>query len=918
MAAKPKAAAKQANPPVCPRPGALYLIDGSNYIFRAYFALVKSTRPDQSTYLSTSKGLPTGALLVFSNMLMKLYLEHRPKYATVVFDSSKRTFRDEMYASYKETRREPPDDLKPQFPYFPKIIDAFNIPMLRVDGVEADDVIATLAMQARAKGMEVVIWSGDKDLLQLCGNGIWQVDTLRDVEYTPEAVQEKFGVPPDKLGDVLALMGDTSDNIPGVTGIGPGWAAKLVNQFGSLDGALAAAERGEIKGKIGDTLRNPTERDNAVLSRKLVALKTDVTGLPEMAALARREFDKKKLTGLFHELEFGKLEQRVAGTFFLDRDRYETVLDEEHLGRVLAAARAAGEFAIDTETTSTDAARATIMGISIASDGSPPAYIPIGHRYLGAPQQLPLERVLAALKPLLEDPALGKYAQNHKYELVVFRRHGIELRGVKSDPMIASYLIDPSRSSHGLDALAADHLGHEMITYAQLCGSGRDQKPIEQCDVRDVTRYAAEDAEATLLLGKLLYPRVCDAGMKKLLEEIELPLARILADMETVGVLVDREHLARLGSRCGKQLHDLEQKIHALAGYPINVNSPKQLQELLFEKLHLQSGRRTKTGASTDADVLEDLQNEHPIIPLILEFREISKLKGTYIDALPRLLDEHGRIHTSYNQAVAATGRLSSSDPNLQNIPIRSELGREIRRAFIAPRGQLLVSLDYSQIELRVLAHLSGDPLLIESFERDEDIHARTAAEVFGVEAHTVTAEMRRIAKAINYGLSYGQTDFGLSRVLRIPREDAHRYIDRYFTRYAKLREYMESSIAEARRTGVSTTILGRRRPLPGINAKRYNERAYAERIARNTPIQGAAADILKIAMIRVDTRLREEKWPATMLLTVHDELVFEVPSEKAQALADMAQKEMEGSFELRVPLKVDVGMGPNWDEAKG
>jgi DNA polymerase-1 len=904
--------------PLGPRPGALYLVDGSNYVFRAYYALVKSTRPDQSTYLSTSRGLPTGALLVFSNMLMKLYLEHRPRYAVVVFDSTARTFRDDMYDRYKETRRQAPDDLRPQFPYFPRIIDAFNIPMLRIDGVEADDVIATLAGKARARGMEVVIWSGDKDLLQLCDPGVHQIDTLREVEYTPALVAEKFGVPPTQLGDVLALMGDSSDNIPGVTGIGPGWAAKLVGKHGSLDAIFAAADAGEIKGKIGETLRNPEERAAAVLSRRLVALKTDVGGLPEIDELVRKEFDKQKLGALFHELEFGKLEQRVAGTFFLDRDHYQTITNRNDLEKVVAAARAAGEVAVDTETTSVDAARAEILGISLASAGSAACYIPIGHVYLGAPRQLPLAEVLSVLGPVLEDPAITKFAQNHKYEMVVFGRHGVTLRGVRCDPMIASYLIDPSRSSHSLDALAADFLGHQMITYEDVCGKGREQKPFHECELAAATRYAAEDAEATLLLAKLLYPRLCGAGLQQLLEDIELPLARILAEIEQHGILLDGAHLGALAASTGQKLHELEQKIHQLAGYPINVNSPKQLAELLFEKLGLPQGRKTKTGVSTDADVLEDLESAHPIIPLILEFREISKLKGTYIDALPRLCDPAGRVHTSYNQAVAATGRLSSSDPNLQNIPIRSELGRAIRQAFVAPPGSVLVSADYSQIELRVLAHLSGDPLLCESFQRDEDIHARTAAEVFSKSAAEVTPEMRRIAKAINYGLSYGQSDFGLARVLRIEREEARQYIDRYFQRYAALRDYMERQIAEARRTGVVTTILGRRRPLPGINAKRYNERAYAERIARNTPIQGTAADILKIAMINVDRRLAKEGFGAKMLLTVHDELVFEVACERAQALGELARTEMERAMELRVPLKVDVGMGRTWADAHG
>ncbi|HJZ88127.1 MAG TPA: DNA polymerase I [Polyangia bacterium] len=901
-----------------PRPGALYLIDGSNYVFRAYFALVKSARPDQSTYLSTSAGLPTGAILVFTNMLMKLYLEHRPRYAAVVFDAAEKTFRDELYPRYKETRHKPADDLRPQFPYFPRIVEAFNLPMLKVPGVEADDVIATLTLAAQARGLEVVIWSGDKDLLQLCSDRVHQVDTLRDVEYTPAAVADKFGVAPEQLGDVLALMGDTSDNIPGVAGIGPGWAAKLVGQYGSLEAILHAAEGGEIKGKIGEALRNPTQRSNALLSRRLVELKRDVPGLPPIMELARREFDKPKLIALLRELEFEKLSQRIEAVYFLDRDHYKTVLEPAQLEAVLAAARAAGELALCTRTTSAEAARAELVGISLCVPGTPAVYVPIAHSYLGAPKQLARPDVLAALRPLLEDESIKKYAHDHKNELVVLARQGIELRGVSCDPMIASYLIDPSRNAYGLDALASDFLGHEMIRYEDLCGKGRAEKPFAEIDLTAATRFAAENAEATLLLGKVLYQRVVAAGMQSLLEDVELPLARLLAVIERHGVLLDVPHLSELAHSTGADLHRLEGEIHELAGYPINVNSPKQLQELLFDKLHLPSGKKTKTGASTDADVLEELATHHPIIPKILEYREISKLKGTYIDALPKLIDAAGRIHTSYNQAVAATGRLSSSDPNLQNIPIRSELGRNIRRAFIAPPGHVLLSADYSQIELRVLAHLSGDPILCDSFARDEDVHARTAIEVFRVEPQQVTAEMRRIAKAINYGLSYGQSDFGLARVLRIPKEEAHLYIERYFQRYKVLREFLEQLIVEARRTQVVTTILGRRRPLPGINAKRWTDRSYAERIARNTPMQGTAADILKVAMIRVADRLEAEKWPAKMLLTVHDELVFEVPEARASELGALAKVEMENVMALQVPLRVDVGSGHSWADAHG
>ncbi|MBI4511120.1 MAG: DNA polymerase I [Deltaproteobacteria bacterium] len=893
------------------------IVDGSGYIFRAFFALKQQRQGGRNVELTTSQGMPTGALHVFASMLLRLYLDERPELCAVVFDSDGKTFRHEIDAEYKANRREPPPDLIPQFPWFEKIVAAMNLPVVRVDGVEADDVIATMVAQARARGLDAVIYSGDKDLMQLVDEHVVVVDSMRDVVYDVARVTEKFGVPPERVGDWLALRGDSSDNVPGMDGIGDVTATKLLCEHGSIDGILANANK--LTGKLGEKFRDPEQLRKLEISRQLVRLRRDVPLPGDVLSMRRRDWDARALAEIFRALEFYRFLARLSATFVCDRDRYLTILDEEALDRVLDKCRENREMAVDTETTHLDPVRAELVGVSVATPGHPAVYVPVGHRFLGAPKQLDASLVLGKLKPLLEDPSVAKYDQNQKYEWVIFARHGIRMAGVRCDPMIASYLLDPSQPSHGLDALAKTHLGHDTIKYEEACGKGKDQKTFDQVDLAMATRYAAEDADVTLALGKLLRPRVEAAGLASLMDDVEIPLGRVLATMEMSGIRLDVGKLRELGQKVGASCADLERQIQELAGIPVNVSSPKQLGELIYNRLGLRTERmrKTKTGYSTDHEQLEELLGMHPIIKPILEHRELTKLKGTYLDALPPLVNpETGRLHTSYSQVAASTGRLASMSPNIQNIPVRTPLGREIRGAFVAEPGHVLMSADYSQIELRLIAHLSRDPVLLDAFERGLDVHSQTAAEVFGISMGEVTAEHRRVAKAVNYGLGYGQTDFGLSRSLDIPREEARRYIERYFTRFAGVRAFMETVVAQAREHQHVRTILGRRLPIPGITSSRYPERSAAERLARNAPIQGGAADILKLAMNRVHQVLESGKLCARMLLSVHDELVFEVREDDAQALREAVKREMEAAFPLEVPLVVDIGIGRSWEDA--
>ncbi len=915
----------------------LLILDAHNYVFRAYFALKQGGAGGRSVDMSTSYGLPTGALYVYTSMLLRIYVDEKPDLVAVIFDSGGKTFRHEMDVEYKATRTEAPDELKPQFPFFDKLSRAFHVQTVHAQGVEADDAIATLTRRARDAGLDVVIYSGDKDLMQLIDDAghVSVVSRGRDGEdrvFDAARVMEKFGVPPPQIPEWLALRGDTVDNIPGMAGIGDVTATQLLREFGSIDAILAAVDSGQpipkdkMKPAVLNKFRDPEQRANLERSRQLVALKFDV---PEVLAaklddFRRRDWDTGELVALFDELEFKSLIDRVEATFVTDPSKYRTITGAAELAELLAACRAAGEMAVATQTTDPDATRAALIGVAVVAPGVPAAYIPVAHRHLGAPAQLSEQAVLAALGPLLADAAFPKHIHNSKDEWLLFSRHGIELEGVRCDTALASYLLDSAHPEHELHQVAKNVLGHACIPLASVCGKGKEKKPLDEVDLVGATPYAAECADVTLKLGAVLRKRLDNAALAPFLDDLEQPLSRVLAIMQRHGVRVNSDVLRELGRRMGEDIDRLTAKIQQLAGYPVNPASPKQLGELLFDpdRLGLRSDRmrRTKTGAySTDAEQLEELVDQHPIVAPIIEHRELFKLKTTYLDALPSLVNPRtGRLHTSYSQTAATTGRLASTNPNLQNIPIRTELGREIRRAFVAEPGWKLVSADYSQIELRVLAHLCGDPVLLDAFARDLDVHAQTAAEVFGVPLDQVSGEMRRVAKAVNYGLGYGQTDFGLSRALDIPREQARKYIDTYFHRFARVREYMEGVIAEARLAGTVKTILGRKLPIPGIKSSRAQDRGAAERFARNAPIQGSAAEILKKAMLRLQ-RLIDAGGPAgsaRMLLTVHDELVFEVPAGEAEAFAALARREMENAHDLAVPLKVDVGIADSWADA--
>ena len=891
----------------------LLVVDGTGYIFRAYFGLKQARTGGRNIAMTTSTGLPTGALHVFSSMILRLYLDVRPERCVVVFDPAGPTFRNQLDPNYKANRSEPPDDLVPQFPWFERIVQAFQLPVLRIPGVEADDVIATLVRRARAAGEAVEIYSGDKDLMQLVTDEaptVVMVDSLRDVRYDAARVEEKFGVPPSRVGDFLALRGDAVDNIPGVSGIGDVTAAKLLVEHGSIDGILAHA--GEFTGRLAKTFADPVELANLALSRQLVTLMEDVP-LPDAPdALRRRDWDVREVASIFRELEFNRFLARLEATFVSDPTRYLTLLELGEVEAYLGAARATGELAVELELSPGDAPSAVLLGIALATPGRPAAYVPIGHRYLGAPVQLGAGVVTARLAEVLAVPGLVLHVADQKRLDLLAARHGVAAPRARCDVGLASFLLDPARGDHSLDAAAKEHLGHEL--------AARDKRSFEEREVAEGTRLAAERADVTLALGRLLRGRLENAGLTKLLDEVELPLARVLAGMELAGVRVDTKGLAELGERLGRAIEEIEKKIVALVGAEVNVASPKQLGELLYVRLGLRTARMRKTrtgGYSTDAEQLEELLEAHPVVPLILEHRELAKLKGTYLDALPHYVrPKTSRLHTSYLQTGATTGRLASVNPNVQNIPIRSELGREIRRAFVAEPGCVLVSADYSQIELRVLAHLSGDRLLCEAFAAERDVHAQTAAEVFGVPLDSVTASQRRVAKAVNYGLGYGQGDFGLARTLDIPRDEARRYIENYFARFSGVREHMERVVAEAKQTLVVTTLLGRRLPIPGLDSDRQPVRAAAERLARNAPIQGSAADILKLAMLGCQRRIDEERLPARMILTVHDELVFEVPEAEASGFAAVAREVMELALPLSVPLRVDIGIARTWADA--
>jgi DNA polymerase-1 len=915
----------------------LYIVDGHGYIFRAHYGLMNISRGERrEVRLSTSEGMPTGALYVFTRMLMRMEEDAAPKRMVVVFDDKTgvKTFRAEMYPAYKATRKDPPEELQVQMEYFPKVVRGMGWPVITVPGVEADDVIATLVEKARAKDWEVVIYSADKDIMQMVGEGVSMIDALHQKTYTREEVIKKMGVPPEKIPDFLALVGDTSDNIPGIRGVGDKTAAILLDQYGTLENLIAqnpVVPRIQVKQPFGD----PEQLERIKISRKLVELRRDVPLPYALEDLVVTEWDLGVLLQLFTELEFQILVEKVKirmppGEDVVVVPAPETtaiasveqapdtkiVTRGDAIAELAVAARKAKRFAITVEVDPTRMDVAGLVAIVIAVPGLAPAYVPVGHRYIGAPAPPPASD-LVPLHELLADPTIAKVAHDSKTITRMFLNLGIEVKGIVEDTMIAAFLLDPTAEAEPGEAVAQRLGGVLLPTRATI--AGRAKTSLEGVAVERAAPWAGAITHAMLAISEQLPKRLEDSGLLALYRDVELPVARMLADIERVGIHVDVAHFKRLGAEVATKLAELEAFIYKAAGTEFNIGSPKQLGELLFDKLGLETKgvRRTKTGWSTEAETLEALIERHAVIAPILEHREISKLKGTYLDALPPLVNpKTGRVHTSFNQVVAETGRISSQDPNLQNIPIRSKLGQQIRKGFIAAPGHVLIAADYSQIELRILAHLSGDPKMSTAFRDKIDIHTETAAEVFEVPRDEVTKEQRRIAKAVNYGLSYGQSDFGLARTLEITRTQAAEYSRRYFQRFPTIHKFMDDIVTLARAQGGARTLLGRWRPIPNLMSKSPQARHASERVAQNTPMQGAGADIIKLAMIATTKRIAKEKWPVRMLLTVHDELVFESPPKLAEQVGAALKAEMEGVYQLTVPLEVDIGIAENWADA--
>ncbi|MHB8405029.1 MAG: DNA polymerase I [Gammaproteobacteria bacterium] len=906
----------------------LVLVDGSSYLYRAFYALPP---------LSNSRGEPTGAVRGVAAMLKKLLAEHAPERIAVVFDARGKTFRDELFQEYKANRPPMPDDMDLQIEPLHALVKALGFPVLQISGVEADDVIGTLAKQAADAGQAVLISTGDKDMGQLVNERVTLVNTMTGTLLDRDGVKQKFDVWPEQMVDYLALVGDSSDNIPGVSGIGPKTAAPLLAHFGSLEilyqrldeiPQLAIRGAKQLPGKLR------SQREQAMLSRQLAIIRCDVPLPVKPQDLTMRTPDLVALRELYTRLEFKTWLHQLDGadsTPLPDSStspltqhpapapNYETILDEKNLDKWIARLEAAELFAFDTETTSLDYMQAEIVGVSFAVKAGEAAYVPLAHRYADAPPQLERNAVLQRLKPLLEDPQRPKLGQHLKYDAHVLRNHGVELQGMRYDSMLESYVLDSTASRHDMDSLAEKYLRYRTIHYEDVTGKGAKQIGFEEVRIEEATRYSAEDADITLRLHQTLWPRLsATAPLRRVFEEIEMPLVPVLLDMEHIGVLLDAAMLRQQSAEITQSLRKLEQRAHELAGQPFNPDSPKQLQTILFEKMQLPVLRKTPGGQpSTAEDVLEELAADFELPKVILEYRGLNKLKSTYTDKLPAQVDpKTGRVHTSYHQAVAATGRLSSTDPNLQNIPVRTAEGRRIRQAFIAPKGHKILAADYSQIELRIMAHLSGDAGLLGAFEQGLDIHRATAAEVFRTTPDKVSDEQRRSAKAINFGLIYGMSAFGLAKQLGIERAAAQAYVDLYFARYPGVKTFMDRTREIAREQGYVETVFGRRLYLPDIRAHNAQVRQYAERTAINAPMQGTAADIIKRAMIAVHRWLKESGTHARMIMQVHDELVFEAEENALDALKHEVTKLMAGAAQLKVPLVVDVGVGSNWDEA--
>lgn len=930
-------------PTIAPNP--LVLVDGSSYLYRAFHAFPP---------LTNSAGEPTGAMYGVLNMLKSLISQVQPSHIAVVFDAKGKTFRDEMFEQYKSHRPPMPDDLRKQIQPLHDIIRALGIPLLVIEGVEADDVIGTLAVAASKANQKVLISTGDKDMAQLVDDNIMLINTMNNTLLDREAVIEKYGIPPELIIDYLALMGDSADNIPGVAGVGEKTALGLLQGIGSMAEIYANLDKVAelpIRGakKLGDKLL--AEKEMADLSYRLATIKTDVALniTPEQLTLGASNNDQ--LTEYFGRYEFKRWLNEVMNgadsitnnneqstkinhyqatpalaqdnseealpAIQIDRSRYETLLTEADLNRWVEKLKQAKLFALDTETDNLDYMAANLVGISFALENGEAAYLPLQLDYLGAPKTLEKTTALTLLKPVLENPAIQKVGQNFKYDLTIFARNGIDVQGVAFDTMLESYVLN-STGRHNMDDLAKRYLGHQTISFEEIAGKGKNQLTFNQIPLEKAAEYAAEDADVTMKLQQVLWEKLSkEPTLEKLFKEMELPLLGVLSRMERRGVLIDSDALFLQSNEIANRLSELEEQAYVLAGQPFNLASTKQLQEILFDKLGLPIIQKTPKGApSTNEEVLEELAFSHELPKVLVEHRGLSKLKSTYTDKLPQMVNpQTGRVHTSYHQAVTATGRLSSSDPNLQNIPIRNEEGRRIRQAFIAREGFTVVAADYSQIELRIMAHLSQDQGLINAFTQGKDIHRSTAAEIFGVSLDEVTSEQRRNAKAINFGLIYGMSAFGLSRQLGIGRADAQSYMDLYFKRYPGVQTFMHDIREKAKAQGYVETLFGRRLYLPDINSSNGMRRKAAERVAINAPMQGTAADIIKRAMIQLDQKLQNDP-DIAMIMQVHDELVFEVRSEKVAFYSKLIKTHMESAADLVVPLIVDVGQGTNWDEA--
>jgi len=886
----------------------LFLIDGTAYIYRSFHA-IKS--------LSNASGMPTNAVFGFTRTLLKLIQEKQPEYVAVFFDAKGPTFRHERYEAYKANRPPVPDDLAIQIPYVKKMVKAFNFPCVEKQGFEADDLIGTYARIAEEQGFEPVMVTGDKDFMQLVTENAVIFDPMKDKVIDEETIQAEFSLTPAQVIDMMGMAGDAADNIPGIPGVGPKTAIKLLSEFHTMDNIYENLDA--LKSKKSLYKKLTENRDQAFLSRDLVTIDRYSPVDQKIDAFKISPYNREELSALFKELEFKQLYNEFAENSPKVQKEYRCVTDIEEIKELVKRLEKAELFTIDTETTSKHPMLASLVGLSFAIEAHKAFYIPVDHENSQGHAQPDVDEVLAILKPLLENPAIKKTGQNIKYDYIVLARAGITMQGIHFDTMIASHLLNPAVRSHSLDTIAMDLFGHKTIKYKDVAGKGQKEISFRQVAIEEAVDYACEDADITFMAWETLDRRIRENGLEPLMTEIEMPLVTLLGEMEITGIKVDRDGLTELSKTFEQELDLMEQEIFALAGEEFNINSSQQLGKILFEKLKLPVQKKTKkkTGYSTDVDVLTSLAEHHELPEKILRFRSISKLKSTYSDALYGLIHpETERIHTSFNQTITATGRLSSSEPNLQNIPIKSSEGKKIRETFVPEKGSLLVAADYSQIELRLLAHCADDEILIEAFCNDEDIHTRTAAEVFQVFPDFITDDLRRQAKAINFGIVYGMGAYRLSNELDISRKMAQTYIDNYFSRYRGVRNFIDTTIEQTRERGEVETLLGRKRKITDINASNTNMRKFAERMAVNTTIQGSAADLIKLAMINMDRALKKNSMASRMVISVHDEIVFEAPEKEQATLVKLATEVMEKVFDLKVPLKVNVSSGANWAEA--